>query len=134
MHEWALAEAIIDAAVNVAAKENAGKITEIVIVLGELQTIDRDILETALNELKKETIASEAQIVFEDEKIGLKCNVCGFKWSIDDLGKILDESQVESVHFIPELIHVFIKCPKCGKSDFEITSGRGVYVKSIRVE
>ncbi|MEX0569000.1 MAG: hydrogenase nickel incorporation protein HypA [Candidatus Njordarchaeota archaeon] len=134
MHEWALAESIINAVVEVAKKENTDKVTEIDIVVGELQTIDLEILKYALDALREGTVASEAKINFIDEKPKLRCNVCGYEWIIEDLKEVMKSEEIESVHFIPELVHVFISCPNCGSSDFEVIAGRGIYIKSIRVE
>ncbi|MDR0318462.1 MAG: hydrogenase maturation nickel metallochaperone HypA, partial [Nitrososphaerota archaeon] len=44
----------------------------------------------------------------------------------------LDAVTVEAIHFVPEAAHTFIKCPKCGSPDFEITSGRGIWLDSIQ--
>jgi len=51
MHEWALAESILVAAVEAAEKEKMKKITEITIGMGELQQIEQDIFEFALDEI-----------------------------------------------------------------------------------
>ena len=134
LHEWALAEAMIGAVLDVAKKENAEEVLEINIVVGELQTIDLEIFKTALESIKEETIARNAKINFISEEPCFKCNVCGYEWCIRNLKEEMNEQQIESVHFIPELVHVFISCPRCGKHDFEITKGRGLYLASIRVK
>ena len=53
MHEWALAESILSAAVEAAEKEKLKTITEIKISIGELQQIEQDIFEFALQEIIK---------------------------------------------------------------------------------
>ena len=42
----------------------------------------------------------------------LKCRVCGYEWSFD-VGR-LSEDVREALHFIPEVIHSYTKCPRCG--------------------
>jgi len=133
MHEWALAESIIMAVIDLAKRENAKEVVEIELLIGGLQTIDLEIFEFALNELKKETIAKNAKIRFVKQKPKFKCNVCGYEWIVDDLNKVLSEEEIESIHFIPELSHVFMKCPKCGSNDFDIVEGRGVLLKGVRI-
>ena len=134
VHEWALAEAVIDAVIDVAAKKNASKITEIEIVIGELQTIDIENFKYALDVLREGTMAEGAKVRFITEKPRLRCNICGYEWTIGSISSLLGEREAEAVHFIPELIQVFVSCPKCGGGDIEIVAGRGVYVRSIRVE
>ena len=38
----------------------------------------------------------------------------------------------EAIHFVPEIAHTYIKCPKCGSPDFEVVQGRGVWLESIK--
>jgi len=58
--------------------------------------------------------------------------VCGHQWSYSDSTKRLDEEEAEFIHFIPEVAHAYLRCPKCKSPDFEITKGRGVWVSSIK--
>ena len=51
MHEWALAESIVLAAVETAQKEKLKTITEVTVHIGELQQIEKEIFLFALNEL-----------------------------------------------------------------------------------
>ena len=74
------------------------------------------------------------RINVEYEDPTFKCLACGFEWKINDLSKLLDEEKIEAIHFIPELAHSFIVCPKCGSPDFEVTKGRGIYIRSIKIE
>ena len=49
MHEWALAESILTAALEAAEKEKLKKITLINVSIGELQQIEQDIFEFSIN-------------------------------------------------------------------------------------
>ncbi|MEM3731559.1 MAG: hydrogenase nickel incorporation protein HypA [Candidatus Bathyarchaeia archaeon] len=129
MHEWALAEAIIASASQVAEEEGLKQITEVKIRVGELQQVELDILEFALSQLKTTKFA-DAKFKIESVKARLKCRACGLEWSFSR--STLDEKAAESIHFIPEVAHAYIKCPKCGSPDFEILEGRGVWLESIR--
>ena len=136
MHEWALAESILAAAVEAAEKEKLQKITEIKIGMGELQQIERDIFEFALNEIIKlhEDILKNVKIKIETEKSNLKCKNCENTWKFSDMKKKLGDDESEAIHFIPEVAFVHTRCPKCGSPDFEITSGRGVSITQIKGE
>jgi len=133
LHEWALAEAIIKTIDNV-AKEKGEKIFRVIVKVGELQQIENDILEFALNELKKEYTLNDVEIVLEEEPAVLRCRVCGYEWKFRDNLANLDPLIAESIHFIPESVHAFIKCPSCGSPDFEIVKGRGVWIEEIEFE
>ncbi len=129
MHEWALAEAILASAKEVAEKENLGEVTEVTVKVGELQQVESGILRFALNQMKSE-IFKDAKFRILKAKSTLKCRVCGTTWQFSL--KKLDKETAEAIHFIPEVAHTYVKCPKCGSPDFEIVSGRGVWLENVK--
>lgn len=132
MHEWALAEGVISTALEVAEENNAKSITKIKIKLGDLQQIDREIFENALDEISKDSAAEDSEIEIEMEGATLKCRVCGEEWDFDS--EDLTETESESIHFVPDLAHTYIRCPSCNSPDFEIKKGRGVWIDSVEIE
>jgi hydrogenase nickel incorporation protein HypA/HybF len=136
MHEWALAESILTAALEAVGKEKLKRITEIRISIGELQQIEQDIFEFSLNEIIKTQgeKLKDVKIKIETEKSTLKCKSCENTWKFSDMKKKLNEDESEAIHFIPEVAFVHTRCPKCGSPDFEITTGRGVSITSIKGE
>jgi hydrogenase nickel incorporation protein HypA/HybF len=129
MHEWALAEAILTSAKEIAEKEKLKEVTEVTIKVGELQQVESDILRFALSQMKPE-IFRNAKFHILKAKTTLKCRVCGTTWQFNT--KKLDKNTAEAIHFVPEVAHSYIKCPKCGSPDFEIVSGRGVWLENIK--
>ena len=129
MHEWALAEAVITAAQQIAEKEKLKEIKEVTIKVGELQQVERDILQFALSQLKPANFKNVEFRILK-AKTKLKCRVCGNTWLFRK--QKLDEDTAEAIHFVPEVAHAYIKCPKCGSPDFEITKGRGVWLENIK--
>lgn len=129
MHEWALAEAVIAAASQIAEKEGLKEVTEVKVRIGELQQIERDIFYFALRQLKP-TKFEKSKFDVETEKGRLKCRACGKEWPFNK--NKLDKDSAEAIHFVPEIAHTYIKCPKCGSPDFEIIEGRGVWLQSIK--
>ena len=136
MHEWALAESIVLTALDAAKRENLKKIIEIDIQIGELQQIEQDILEFAIQEIIKthDCILKDVKINIDTEKSKLKCKICNHEWMFSDMRKNLNEEESEAIHFIPEVALVHARCPKCGSPDFDIASGRGVSISSIKGE
>jgi hydrogenase nickel incorporation protein HypA/HybF len=129
MHEWALAEAVISTASQIAEKEGLKAISEVKIKVGELQQVELDIFEFALSQLKTD-IFKNAKFAIETVKAELKCRVCSYKWVFSK--NRLSGDSAEAIHFVPETIHAYIKCPKCGSPDFEILHGRGIWLESIK--
>lgn len=132
LHEWALAESIINFLDNYLKKKHYTRVKRLVIKLGELQTIDKEALLYALNNLAQLQGVYIGEIVFKREEVMLKCRKCGSSWkfSIENVS----EEVREAIHFVPEVIHSFTKCPFCNSRDFDIISGRGLQIASIEVE
>ena len=129
MHEWALAEAVITAAQQIAEKEKLKEVKEVTVKVGELQQVERDILQFALAQLKPASFKN-AKFRIIKAKTELRCRVCGHTWLFRK--QKLDESTAEAIHFVPEVAHAYIKCPKCGSPDFEIAKGRGVWLENVK--
>jgi len=129
MHEWALAEAILKSAEQVAEKENLKEVTEVTIKVGELQQVEAPILRFALKQLKSSSF-KKAKFRILKAKSTLKCRVCGTIWEFNF--RKLGKAAAEAIHFVPEVAHTYIKCPKCGSPDFEILSGRGVWLEDMK--
>jgi len=129
MHEWALAEAVISTVSQIAEREGLKEVAEVSIRVGELQQIELDILEFALSQLKPLKL-KKANFHISTVNAELRCRVCGHEW-IFNKDKI-DEETAEAIHFVPEIAHTYVKCPKCGSPDFEILKGRGIWLESIK--
>jgi hydrogenase nickel incorporation protein HypA/HybF len=129
MHEWALAEAVIKSASEIADKEGLKQVTEISLKIGELQQVEKEIFRFALTQLKPSNFKN-VKFRINTAKTTLKCRVCGNSWLFGRTK--LDKETSEAIHFVPEVSHTFIKCPNCGSPDFEILKGRGVWLESIK--
>ncbi|MCD6444441.1 hydrogenase nickel incorporation protein HypA [Candidatus Bathyarchaeota archaeon] len=131
MHEWALAEAIVETVCSYLSERRVKKVTSLKVAVGELQSIDEDILRFAIEELFKGRGVKVVDLVLEEEPALFECRSCGKTWRFEDLN--IPEDAREAVHFIPEVFHVFARCPHCGSQDLEIVRGRGVYIASLEL-
>jgi hydrogenase nickel incorporation protein HypA/HybF len=136
MHEWALAEAVVEAAVNAAKKERLKKITKIVVNTGELQAVDHGIFRGALTDIigtqPEHALLGGAAIQLGVERARFKCRSCDTEWTLADMS--LDDEEKEAIHFAPEAAHAFIRCPSCKGPDFDMLAGREVSIASITGE
>ena len=131
MHEWALAEAVVSAVSDMAEKEGLKTVSAINLKLGELQQIDLGIFKFAFSQLFSGKL-KDARVNVTKIRARLKCRSCGHKWPFSKNG--LDEPAKEAIHFVPEIVHVYVRCPVCGSRDFEVERGRGVWIQSIKGE
>jgi len=129
MHEWALAEAVIATAQQIAQKEKLKEVKEVTVKVGELQQVEKEILLFALSQLKPPSF-KDTKFRLIKAKATLKCRACGNTWVFSK--KKLSADAAEAIHFVPEIAHAYIKCPKCGSPDFEIVKGRGIWLENMR--
>ncbi|MCX6656048.1 MAG: hydrogenase nickel incorporation protein HypA [Candidatus Bathyarchaeota archaeon] len=129
MHEWALAEGIIKTAEKFAEDQGIDEITEVKIMIGELQQVEHEIIEFALDQLRTSRMKS-AKFAIETAPARFKCRKCSHEWQLNT--RNLDKETGEAIHFVPEMAHVYLTCPTCGSPDFEVTEGRGVWLISIK--
>lgn len=127
MHEWALAEGVVEALLERGRKEGARRITGFKLILGEIQGVEEELLRFALRELSRGTMLEGAEVTVEREKGRVGCRNCGFEW-------FPEGGEEEALHFLPDLLPLFLKCPRCGSVDLEIKGGRGVWVSSLEIE
>lgn len=133
MHEFALAEAVIAAALEAAAREGLSEIQRIAVRVGELQRIEPEVFEFALKEVlpASEPRLASTRITLETEAARFRCRPCAHAFGLGDVAGPQGEDEREAIHFIPELAHVFLCCPRCQSPDFEVVGGRGVTIDRL---
>lgn len=132
MHELALADSVVKTALRAAADAGMDRIDRIVVKVGELQQIERDLFEYSLTTVIPATDPRLAGVEFDvaEELVRFRCRVCESEYGREDV-EMGGEDHDEAVHFIPELSHAFARCPYCGSPDFEITAGRGITLQRV---
>jgi hydrogenase nickel incorporation protein HypA/HybF len=133
MHEWALAQSIVATIADEVEKKGLKEVLKVDVRVGELQQIDLDVFRFVLESVLKtyDLSVDMSRITISKDKSVLKCRVCDTEWSFSESREGLTDDEVEAIHFIPEVAHVYIRCPGCGSPDFDIIRGRGVWIESI---
>jgi len=133
MHEWALADAVIEATSAALAGRNPSCLRGVTVTVGELQAIDHEIFTFALNTLREERPFRGASYRLETEHARFLCVSCEREWSFAET-RGLDDQTREAIHFLPEAAHAFIRCPSCGSPDYRVQKGRGVSIASLTLD
>jgi hydrogenase nickel incorporation protein HypA/HybF len=120
VHEWALGESIVMYVKSLGYRV----VDRLTVKVGALQSIDREILSFAIKEIAREAGVEMREVAIVETPPLLRCRSCGLEWRLRL--EELSEDVREAVHFVPEAIYAYIRCPRCGGVDFEIASGRGV--------
>ena len=136
MHEWALAEGVLDTVREVARKEGLRRVTRIEVRVGELQSINCELFAGALRHVLPTEHADlgSAAVEVEIEPARFRCRSCDRTYGFQEAAGDADADEIESMHFVPELSRAHLACVACGSPDFEVTSGRGVRLHAVEGE
>ncbi len=113
MHELYATQAILDRALQKAGEQNAKRITDAYIVVGEISTYTDDSVQFYWDEITKGPVAEGSQLHFRHVPAELQCMSCGTKY----------QPKGEE-----------IVCPNCGSAGARIWSGEEFYLEALDVE
>jgi hydrogenase nickel incorporation protein HypA/HybF len=113
MHEQSIVESILELALEHAEKADAKKIVGIYLVVGELSGVVDEAVEFYFRFLSRDTVASEARIIFTHVPVKLCCRNCNTIFTPQDLD---------------------FRCPECQEKQVDIVAGRELYIESLEVE
>jgi hydrogenase nickel incorporation protein HypA/HybF len=120
LHEVSIAGAIIDSVLDAAKKNNARKVDEIFIEVGELTALNPEQLKFIFETITRGTVAQGARYNIQVIKTIINCKKCFYEGSIEFF---------ERLHFFLPAI----RCPKCSDINVEIIEGRECCVKKIKI-
>ena len=149
MHEFSLINQIFQKCLKVAQQNNATKLSEINIEVGDFAMIVDNFAQRAFDTLKKGTIAENAVMNIKRTPGVLHCNSCGQKseiWFSLEKEKAAKEGKMEEYEEYeksvtresqlmgnPNLGRNIFQCRKCGSQETDLVEGKGVLIKNIRV-
>lgn len=110
MHEMSLAESILQIVEATAAKENATQVTEVVLEIGALASVETAALRFAFEVVKRNSVAATARLEIARIPGEGWCLPCGQRVPLSGLGDL---------------------CPCCGSAQVQPTHGTDMRVKEI---
>ncbi len=113
MHEFHATEAILKHALERQQAANAGRITAVHFVVGEISTYNDDSIQGAWEVLAKGTAGEGAALLFRHIPAEAQCMVCFQKYHPIEGG---------------------IVCPHCGSVGAKIIAGEEFYMEALDVE
>lgn len=113
MHELAITEQIAEIAIRHGEGNQANKITDLFLVIGELSTVIDDSVQFYWDLLTRDTICEGARLHFNRIPAVFQCGECG------------KEYQLEEGELRP--------CPFCQSSKMEVLQGKEFYLESINI-
>jgi hydrogenase nickel incorporation protein HypA/HybF len=113
MHELAITEQIAEIAIRHGEKNQAEKVTDLYLVIGELSTVIDESVQFYWDLITDETICMGAKLHFDRIPARFKCLDCEKEYG-------LSEGDLRP-------------CPQCGSTRMEILQGKEFHLESINI-
>lgn len=113
MHEYSIVQNLLDLCEKNAIENECTKITKVVVKVGRLSNVESQLLQSAFDTFKEDTIAAGSQLVIIDQKVVVICNTCS------------TESVLEANEY---------SCPSCGVYDVKIIDGQDLLLMSLEMD
>lgn len=113
MHEYSVVQALLEQIEQIAAQNEATKVTKIVTKIGVMSGIEPHLLEIAFNTFKEKTICDGAEFVIHIQPVKIRCRQCE------------DESELEKIHYC---------CPRCESIEVDVIDGEDMFLMSLEME
>jgi len=113
MHEMGVVVSIVDMATEYAVKNNAARVLNVVLQLGEISGIEARYLTEFYPVVVEGTMLEGSQLVIETIAASVFCTDCATTYNP---------------------MRSDLKCPTCGGEHCDIIDGRGLFIKEIGIE
>jgi hydrogenase nickel incorporation protein HypA/HybF len=113
MHELYATQAILEKALKKADEQNAKRITNLYLALGEISSYSDESVQFYWDEICKGTIAEKAVLHFRHVPAEMQCMACFTKYEPKD-GEIV--------------------CPNCGSAGAKIVAGEEFFMEALDIE
>jgi hydrogenase nickel incorporation protein HypA/HybF len=113
MHELIATQTVLEKALEKAAEENAARISDVHLVIGEISSFAADAVQFYWEEISKGTLAEGAKLHFRAVAAEMQCMSCFTKYQ-----PVQDE----------------ILCPSCGGSGAKVLAGEEFYMEALDIE
>ena len=113
MHELSIATNIVEIVEEEAKKVNAKEVSEIELEIGSMSGIVAEALEFALDEAVKNTVLENSKRIMINIMVEAICTKCDKLFEVDDY---------------------FAVCPKCGSFETDITKGKELKIKKLKIQ
>ncbi|NVM52195.1 MAG: hydrogenase maturation nickel metallochaperone HypA [Candidatus Helarchaeota archaeon] len=125
MHEFATAQNIVRIVTRAAMQNNARKISEVRLELGEFTFINPQQLKFVFEIAAKDSPAEGAELNISKIPGKIGCTKCGYKGGLKYTGPEIHSTV--AAQFV-------LDCPKCESKETEIIGGRELRIKDIKIE
>ena len=113
MHEYSIVQSLLNSCEENAEQNNATKVTKVVVKIGVMSGVEPDLLQTAFDTFKEQTMCHDAEFIINIQQVVIKCKDCG------------EESTLQKNEYA---------CLKCESVNIDILDGEEMYLMQLELE
>ncbi|MEA3316094.1 MAG: hydrogenase maturation nickel metallochaperone HypA [Campylobacterota bacterium] len=113
MHEYSIVQSLISSCEDNAKANDATKVTKVIVKIGVMSGVEPELLKTAFDTFKLETICEYAEFIVNIQPIVIKCHKC-------DKESTLTKNEYS--------------CPNCQSVELDILDGEDMFLMSLEME
>ncbi len=113
MHEYSIVQSLLEQCEQHTKANDASKVTKVIVKIGVLSGVEVDLLQTAFDTFKENTVCDGAKFIINHQKVVISCNNCN------------ENTTLEKNEFL---------CPKCNSGDLRVIDGEDMYLMSLELE
>ena len=113
MHEYSIVQSLLNSCEENAQQNDATKVTRVVVKIGVMSGVEPDLLQTAFDTFKEQTMCETAEFIINVQPVLIKCLDCG------------EESTLKQHEYA---------CLKCESVNIEILDGEEMYLMQLELE
>ncbi len=122
MHEFSVAQSIVDTILQVAKANEATQVLEVNLEVGEISLVNMDQLNWYIDMLTEKTIAKGMKVKVMEMSTTILCTACGYEGGVN-----YEEKSQHGGHL---KVPVF-ECVECGSPETKVQEGRELRIKDI---
>ncbi len=113
MHEYSIVQALLNQCEEIAEENNAKTVTKVVAKIGVMSGVETQLLQTAFDTFKEETICDGAEFIIYQQKLKLQCKECNAEFEVDE---------------------VRYYCTHCESLKVKVIDGEDMFLMSVEME
>lgn len=113
MHEYSIVQSLLNSCEENAEQNNATKVVTVVVKIGVMSGVEPDLLQTAFDTFKEQTMCHDAEFIINVQPVVIKCKSCG------------EESTLKKNEYA---------CLNCESVDIDILDGEDMYLMQLELE
>lgn len=112
MHEYSIVQSLLESCEEHAKANDSQEVSKVVVKIGVLSGVEPDLLETAFNTFKEQTVCHNAQFVMNVQDVVIECLDCN------------TTSTLQKREF---------QCPKCQSINIDVKDGEEMFLMSLEL-